>query len=145
MTTRPQLLQRLRYPGNPSPGTYVQAVDLSVWEKLRSLGDEMFGARQPTANSQITRTLRNQGLLRDDQAYDGRYRGDWFKTNDFFIGDAPQGQDGKNIENEVNPTYRINSMVFLGQNPASLTRFPCMLPRSLAKELIACQQQHRWT
>lgn len=85
---------------NPSFGTYGQVLDLGVWPELLKLGDEMFGAQQPIEDSLITTTLRSQGLLQT-LPYEGRYRGDWYMTNDFFIRDASTGDDGRNIENEV--------------------------------------------
>ncbi|KAJ4420410.1 hypothetical protein N0V82_004399 [Gnomoniopsis sp. IMI 355080] len=87
-----------------------QALHPEVWNDLLALGDEMFGARQPIATSLLTKTLQSQGLLPDDPKnpgqtlpYDGRYRGDWFRSNDFFMRDASQGHDGKSFENE--PPY----------------------------------------
>lgn len=108
MTTRRTVLAGLPYGPNPKFGTYGQVLDLNVWPDLLLLGDEMFGAQQPIESSSITTTLRDQGLLRVDPdspgrtlPYDGRYRGDWYMTNDFFIRDASHREDGRNIENEV--------------------------------------------
>lgn len=77
----------------------------------------MFGAQQPIEDSLITTTLRSQGLLQNDTnnpgqtlPYDGRYRGDWYMTNDFFIRDASIGDDGRNIENEVTIAQLFRSL-----------------------------------
>lgn len=108
MTTQRTVLSGLPFDLNPTLGTYRDALHPDVWLDLLALGNEMFGALQPIENSSITTTLRAQGLLPNDPnnpgqtlPYDGRYRGDWFRTNDFFMRDASHGQDGKNIESEV--------------------------------------------
>lgn len=113
MTTRRTVLAGLPYGPDPKFGTYGQVLDLKVWPDLLSLGDEMFGAQQPIESSLITTTLLNQGLLPNDPKnpgrtlpYDGRYRGDWYMTNDFFIRDASHREDGRNIENEVNIVHQ---------------------------------------
>lgn len=112
ITTRSRLLSGLRCTGGKlKDQTYGETLDISVWPLLRTLGDEMFGARQPFADSQITTALRQQGLLPEDPKnpgqtlpYDGRERGEWYKSNDFFMRYAPQGEDGKNVEAEVSRT-----------------------------------------
>lgn len=108
MTTERTILSGLPFAGNPSLMSYGRTLHPQVWIDLLNLGDEMFGARQPIETSLITTTFRDQGLLPDDPnnpgqkvPYNGRYRGEWFQFNDFFMRDAPQGHDGKNCENEV--------------------------------------------
>lgn len=79
----------------------------------------MFGSRKDIANSTVTVALREQGLLPPDrdnpgefEPYQGRFRGDFFKHNDFFLRDAAQGEDGKNVESEVGD-YKNTEVLFL--------------------------------
>lgn len=97
MTTRPDLLRPLDLNLNPR-----------VYRLLAYLGDEMFGSRKPLDTSSITAALREQNLLQpvpgkqgEFLPYQGRYRGDFFKNNDFFFSDDAQGEDGKTVEKQV--------------------------------------------
>lgn len=132
MTTRREFLQQL---------PFGQQLNPEVFPLLSALGSQLFGNMKATANSRITVKLREQGLLKPSEdpkrpgqflPYDGRYRGDCYKSHDFFLRDLAQGEDGKNVESQVGHSWNSDFSHLAFRPLIKAIRFG-------AKDLIACQ------